>query len=141
MTTVDCICQFNMSCRLYISILYDITHCKFTMLNRHYFARKYKKKMRTECQQIKFGIRDTLDWLQSFLQFFIYLFILFFILFYFLFYLFIFYFFFFFFCHFFCHFLSLPVALLVSLIPFHCFTTGTIFSTKGHNLSIHYKLY
>ena len=34
----------------------------------------------------------------------------------------------------FCHSLSLPVAVFVSLIPFHCFTTETIFSTKGHNI-------
>ena len=33
------------------------------------------------------------------------------------------------------HSLTLPVAVFVSLIPFH------IFSTKGHNLSNHYKLY
>ena len=43
---------------------------------------------------------------------------------------------------FFCHSLSLPVAVFVSLIPFHFFTTETsVFSTKGHNLSNHYKLY
>ena len=41
------------------------------------------------------------------------------------------------FLHCFCHSLSLPVAVFVSSILFHCFT---IFSTKGHNLSNHYKL-
>ena len=33
----------------------------------------------------------------------------------------------------FCHSLSLAVAAVVSLIPFHCFTTETIFSTTGYN--------
>ena len=46
------------------------------------------------------------------------------------------FFFFFFFFFFVCHSLSLPVGVFVSLIPFHCFTTETISSTKGHNLSI-----
>ena len=34
--------------------------------------------------------------------------------------------------------LTLPVVVFVSLIPFLWFT---VFSTKGHNLSHHYKLY
>ena len=38
-------------------------------------------------------------------------------------------------------FFLLPVAVFASLIPFHCFTTETIFSTKGNNLSNHYELY
>ena len=50
-----------------------------------------------------------IDWLQSFLQLF-------------------------FFFVFFFHSLSIPVAVFVSLIPFHCFTT--VFSTTGHNLII-----
>ena len=48
---------------------------------------------------------------------------------------------FFFFFFFFCHSLSPPVAVFVSWIPCHCFTTETIFSTMGHTLSTHYKLY
>ena len=39
---------------------------------------------------------------------------------------------------FFGHSLSLPVTVFVSLIPFHCFTQKSIYSTKGHNLSNHY---
>ena len=63
---------------------------------------------------------ENIDWLQSFLKsaFF--------------------FFFFFFLCVCLCHFLSLTVAVFVSSIPFHCFTAET---TKGHDLSNHYKLY
>ena len=67
----------------------------------------------------KYNTCINLDWFQSFLHFF----------------------FFFFFFFFFCHSLSLPGAVFVSLIPVHYFTTETIFSTMGHNLSNRYKLY
>ena len=73
-----------------------------------------------------------IDWLQSFLQFFyyffIYLFIYLFIFIFFYLFIYLFIFIFYFLLFFFCHSVSLPIAVFVSLIPFHCFTTETTLS-------------